>query len=214
MKLKLPIIFSQRDNRWASILLGHNTNNAYTIGMYGCLITCLGMYVNKTPEQVNTILKEHNGFTSGSGNFIWSHSQDVGLTQQYASPKWDGPVTAQGITKAKELLDGHYPLLCEVDFNPATVGEEMHFVLCTGYDGDTFFIADPWTGTEETFDKYGGFTRAVISYRAYNVKLPAGEDAQPTINILQTLFEEVELHVLVAAPEEEVYLHAVSLAQP
>ena len=44
----------------------HNENNwnnwkyyikyEYNIGMYGCAITALGMYCNKTPLQINTLL--------------------------------------------------------------------------------------------------------------------------------------------------------------
>jgi hypothetical protein len=175
MKLKLPVIYSQRDPRWASILLGYNTSSQYTIGNYGCLITCLAMEVNKTPDQVNQILKDNNGFSAGGGNFLWAKCTALGLASTYTSYNWSGPVTDAGIAKAKELLDQGYPLLCEVDFNPATTGEEMHFVLAEGYDGDNFFIADPWTGNEQSFDVYGGFKRAVIQFHVYDKVFPKVE---------------------------------------
>ena len=104
MKLKLPVLFSQRNPLWASILLGYNTNSYYSIGNYGCLITSLGMLTNNQPDNINEVLKDFNGFVNG-GNFVWSKCSAVELTQDYVSPYYDGPVTSQGIAKAKELLD-------------------------------------------------------------------------------------------------------------
>lgn len=171
MKLKIPLVLSQRDQRWASVLLGYNTNSKYSIGNYGCLITCLAMYQGWTPDYVNDRLKAEGGFTSGSGNFIWGKSQVLGLTEQYVSPEYSGPVSAYGINKIKELLDSGYPLLCEIDFNPATTAEEMHFVLLCGYDGDNVICADSWTGEVISLDVYGGAQRAIIQFRAYNKTL-------------------------------------------
>ena len=177
MKLKAPAIYSQRDPQWASKILGYNTDPKYNIGMYGCLITCLGMYVGETPDAVNNTLIQSGGFDAGSGNFIWSKSSLLNLNQQVLSYRWGDLVTDAGIQQAQSLLDQGYPLLCEIDFNPATTGEEMHYVLCIGYDGEVFYIADPWTGQITTFDPYGGFRRAVIQFRTYDKKL--SQDTNP-----------------------------------
>src|ERR1035437_1852534 len=177
MKLKVAQLYSQRDSRWASIILGNNTQSQYNIGLYGCLITALAMYLNDQPNNINQKLKDNGGFSKGSGDFVWSKCTVLGLNQTYLSPRYDGiPVTAQGLQKMKDLLDSGLPLLAELDFNPATDGEEMHFVLITGYEGDQFFIADPWTGTSTTLDVYGGAARAVIQFRAYDKKLSEGEN--------------------------------------
>lgn len=183
MKLKLTL-YGQRDPRWSSILLGYNTQAVYSIGNYGCLITCLAMQVNKTPDQVNQILKDNGGFTSGSGNLIWSKTAVLGLNNTYTSPAWDGPVTAQGIQKAKDYLDQGYPLITEVDFNPNTTTPDQHFVNVVGYEGDEFFIDDPWTGTERNLSVYGGFARAVIKYRVYDKKFPKVDDNIPDYEAL------------------------------
>jgi hypothetical protein len=171
MRLKITAL-SQRDSRWASLLLGYNTNSAYSIGMYGCLITCLSAITDRTPNVTNQILKDNSGYVSG-GNFVWGKCTALGLTQTYVSPVYTGLVTDAGVAKAKELLKGQYPLLCEIDFNPATMGEEMHFVEVIGYDDNTenFYIMDPWTGEIVSIDRYGGFRRAVIQFRAYDKKL-------------------------------------------
>lgn len=179
MLLKLPVLYNQRDAQWASALLGYNAptsldamKHPYNIGWYGCLISCLGMQINKRPDEVNKLLKDNAGFQSGSGNFIWGKSIVLNLAQLYVSPKWSGPVTQAGLDNARSYLEKGNVLLCEVDFNPATPGEEMHYVNCIGYEGNTFMIADPWTGTIKSFDTYGGFSRAVVQYRVYDVKFP------------------------------------------
>lgn len=171
MKLKVPVVNSQRDSKWASKFLGTNTTQPYTIGNYGCLITTLGNYIGRAPDEVNELLKANAGFVNG-GLFVWSKSTVLGIKETYLSPRFNGPVTSQGITKIKELLDQGKPSICEVDFNPSTVSEEQHYVLLMGYEGDTIFAADPWTGEIINLDVYGGSTRAIIQYRGYDKALP------------------------------------------
>lgn len=187
MKLSIPVLW-QRDNTWGSVILGYNPVGAldafkhpYNIYWYGCLITCFSMIIGKKPDETNKLLQDNGGFKDKSGEFIWSKCTAMGMNQQYLSPRWDGPATDQGIQTAKSYLDQGFPLVCEIDFNPATNGEEMHFVLVTGYDGDQFTCNDPWTGDDTTLDKYGGFKRAVIQYRVYDKKFAAISDTQAQI---------------------------------
>lgn len=163
-------LYSQRDSRWSGIYLGDNTALPYTIGNYGCLITCLSSYIDKAPNETNALLRDNKAFQNG-GLFIWSKSTLLGLNQTYVSPRYDGPVTDQGIAKLKDILDQGYPALCEVDFNPNTSGEEMHFVLILRHDGDSFYAMDPWVGQIVNLSVYGGIKRAVIQFRSYDKKL-------------------------------------------
>ncbi len=190
MKLKLSVLFGQRDPRWNNVLLGYNTQALYTIGLYGCLITTFGNYIGKTPIEVNDILKANSGFVSGSGELVWSAVSSLGLKQTYLSPSYSGPITYQGIAKIKEFLDGGFPLVCEIDFNPATEGEEMHYVLLMGYDGDQIFCADPWTGQIISLDIYGGAKRAIIRFRAYDKQLPI-DDGTTTVAVDSKVFENL-----------------------
>lgn len=190
MKLKVPNLYSQRDPQWASNLLGYNTNSAYSIGQYGCLITAFGMYINQNPKQVNDILKANNGFVSGGGDFIWSKSTVLGLNQVYQSPLYSDAVTSQGISKMKSLLDEGRPLICHIDFNPATTKDDMHWILIYGYDGDTFYVSDPWTGTQITLDVYGGVARAVYEWRAYD-KILDKDNGIPTVVVDAPTFEKL-----------------------
>lgn len=180
MKLKIPKLFSQRNSPWSPILLGYNTST-YTIGTDGCLITSFGMYVDKTPDVVNTLLKQNGGYATGGGLFIWSKSTVLGLTQIYQSPYYSDAVTSQGLSKMRSLLDEGRPLICHVDFNPGTPKDDMHWVIVHGYDdNDVFYMQDPWSGTQTTLDVYGGVKRAVLEWRAYDKVLPNDTGAPDT----------------------------------
>lgn len=172
MRLKLLNIFGQRNPEWANEILGFNIDPKYSIGFYGCLITSFGMYVDKKPNEINQILKANNGFTTGSGNFVWSKASVLGLNQTYVSPVYSDAVTSQGLNKIREFLDKGNPLICEIDFHPETVKVDQHFVLIVGYEGDQFLVADPWTGTIVSLDIYGGPARAIIQFRAYDKTIP------------------------------------------
>lgn len=170
-RLKVKLL-SQRNPAWASQLLGYNKSEPYTLGNFGCLITCLASQLGKDPVYVNKTLKDNNGFTANGGDFYWGKSTVLGLNQKYLSPKWSGPMPTSQIQKIKEFIDQGYPLLTEVDFNPNTTYEEMHFILICGYDGDNILAMDPWVGEIINLSNYGGSTRAIIQYRVYDLKLP------------------------------------------
>lgn len=160
---------SQRDPRWASLKLG--TSSTDTIGNYGCLITCFAMYVGKTPIEINDLLKANGGYQDND-LFIWSKCTLLGLNETYVSPRYAStPVTSTILNKLKGFLDQNYPLICEIDFNPSTTTEEMHYVLLTRHEGDTIYAADPWTGVEINLDVYGGPARAIIQFRCYDKQL-------------------------------------------
>lgn len=208
--LNVPLL-SQRDSRWSSIILGNNKlGSKYTIGNFGCLITCFSMYISKTPDQVNLSLKQNGGFTSDGGDFIWSKSTVLGLGQTYLSPRYTGPVTVQGLVKVKELLDQNLPIVCEVDFNPNTDGEEQHYVLLIGYEGDKIFAADPWVGEIINLDVYGGPQRAIIQFRAYDkaLKPATAPVVSPTIND-QTVLDTGEPYKLMEWQAIRSKLHEI-----
>jgi uncharacterized protein YoxC len=187
MKLKLPGKFGQRNPQWANELLGYNTNPAYSIGGYGCLITSFGCYVNKNPHDVNELLKANNGYAPGTGNFIWSKCTVLGLNQVYQSPYYSDPVTTQGITKMKALLDEGRPLITHIDFDPSDSDDDQHWIIVFGHDdGEVFYAHDPWTDTDITLDVYGGVRRCVYEWRAYD-KLLAKDDVVDCETVLTTV---------------------------
>jgi hypothetical protein len=190
MKLNVKT-YSQRDSRWGSIVLGNNTDPQYSLYWYACLITSLGNYVDKTPDQVNTLLKNNGGFTQGDGNFIWSKSTVLGLNQVYVSSRCVSiDFYATELQKAKDLIKDGYPLLMEVDFNPATEKPDQHFVLGAGVsDNNELMVVDPWEGAWETWSD-GAAKRNIYQFRQYDKKCLIGEDMS-TLPVLKKDFENL-----------------------
>ena len=190
------VIQGQRDPRWASKVLGYNTGAPYTLGNYGCLLTCFSMYLTaigkpETPDTVNDKCKANNGFVQG-GNLVWSVPEKIwGIKLVYQSPYYDGPVTSQGKAKMKALLDERRPLICHVDFDPNDPDDDMHWILVTKYVGDTFHCNDPWSGKNVPVDVYGGsIERAVLEFRAYDPIVPETATVQTCDDLLTEVREQ------------------------
>lgn len=188
MKLK-TLSFSQRDSRWGSIMLGYNTELPYNLYNYGCLITSLGNYISKQPDEVNQILKDNGGFVQG-GNFVWSKCTVLGLNQTYVSTRCQSvSLYTTEVDKLIGFLQDGYPALCEVDFNPADDPEQMHFVLAVGYTEGEIFIVDPWEGQLETWS-FEAFKRNTYQYRIYDKKLTE-DTIEETLPVLKKDFENL-----------------------
>jgi len=179
---------SQRDARWGSIMLGYNTVLPYNLYNYGCLITSLANYIDKQPDEVNQILKDNSGFQNG-GLFVWSKSTVLGLTQTYLSSRCQ---TVSLYTTELDKLIGYlgmgFPALCEVDFNPATDGEEMHYVLAVGFTDGEIVVVDPWEGQIENWS-FDAFRRNTYQFRIYDKKLE--ENGGVTIPVETKVFENL-----------------------
>jgi len=164
-------------------MLGFNTQLPYTIGNFGCKLTCFAMYAkalgkNETPLTLNDKFRTTGQFTGG-GNLNDDNCFHVvfgDVNMKYASPKYDDLVPDSLLTKMKQLLDGGFVLFAEIDFNPSTVVEDMHFVLINGYDDQNWYVVDPWTGTQITLGVYGDVKR--VLYRVWAYDLPLQKEAQ------------------------------------
>ena len=55
------ILFSQKDRRWTNRTIG---KTKLLLGRFGCLITSIGMLVEKRPDEVNDTLTRNNCFSS------------------------------------------------------------------------------------------------------------------------------------------------------
>jgi GH25 family lysozyme M1 (1,4-beta-N-acetylmuramidase) len=99
--ISIPPFLSQRDPRWNSKILG--ATGYYTIGQYGCAMTCVAMllkWVNESnpnidPKILNDWLNSHNGYTNdddikwdvaanqdGPSGLIWER-------QTYGTDEWN-----------------------------------------------------------------------------------------------------------------------------
>lgn len=186
-KLKLSAVYSQRDPQHKDKILGFNkAGSQYTIGNFGCLITTVDAYLNAIGynikvDELNDKLKQVKGYTENSGLFIYDSLKSIwgDVKVEFASQKWSGPVPDSEIAKMRQLIDQGKFLITEVDFYPATVNEDMHWVGVYGYDdnGD-LLIFDPWTGTLVPITVYGDPKRVIYKYFYYNkpVELEKIED--------------------------------------
>lgn len=145
--LPMNILYSQRDPRWANVVLGQNTGHTKTIGNYGCLLTSyniMAVYLgltNDTPNQFNARMINAGAFT---GPYIKAGA----LSMAFPIMKYNGykPRGEELNDTIKAYIDVGYPVPVEVDFKPETAQWDQHWVLVIGYNNDDFYIVDPWHG--------------------------------------------------------------------
>ena len=123
-------VYNQCDPRWGSTQLGSSS----TICKVGCLmcsvasaLTGLGRKVNQqtpTPEVLNFMLRGNYGY---QGNlFVWTAVERYNI-------KYEGQFESTA-TIQKALCDKKVVILL--------VNGGGHWVLATGYDGNTFYVND------------------------------------------------------------------------
>lgn len=156
-------ILSQRDPRWANIKLG--TSNV-TIGGYGCTITCLAMVSGITPDIVNQKFIDGEGFANGN-LVIWSK---VNLLP-WCQFEWRG--NTYDNERVKKAIADYGACLVEVDFDGSDRTDDRHWVVYIG-NGRMY---DPWTGTEESTNKYPVRGFSVIKRIPQPVQAPSEVDA-------------------------------------
>jgi hypothetical protein len=124
-------LFKQCDPRWGNNKLGSSS----TICAVGCLMSSvsmamagLGKTINgqgSNPGTLNQYLLTHGGY---SGNlFVWGAVSPFDLT--YEGQPSDKSVIKNAICQGKVVI--------------LNVNRGGHWVLATGYDGDTFTVNDP-----------------------------------------------------------------------
>lgn len=158
---------SQRDPRWSARLLGFNTEKQYSIGNYGCLITCITMACNyygknETPATINDKLKSVNGFSNG-GLYNWGYIEKVfpDIDEQWLG-NYPNELTSAQMKTINDAIDAGYPVMVEIDFSPETSKTDMHYVLLiarNSSDENDFTMADPWTGSIGSLKLYLRATR-------------------------------------------------------
>lgn len=190
--MELPVIYSQRDPRWAKWQLGRSD---LTIGSHGCLIasyaTVLEYYgISATPKSLDIALTKINGYTPG-GSLYWGS-----IKKLYPDMEQD-VVDARSrlLTDAEKdeilaAIKNRQPVIIQVDMIPATSKADMHFVVGYQYNDKQLVIADPWTGQSYGISsKYGmawTLNRAIYRYIILKPKVKPAD--QPTY---QDLLDEI-----------------------
>lgn len=145
----MPVpVFSQRDSRWGSLLLGDNprlkskkcAGGLCNIHHNGCFITSLSMLFNyyrashTDPRKINARLRAEDGFQQGTGLLIWTKTNSVSPT----SVSYSGG-DANWERADRELTAGR-PVLADV-YSSKT---KQHMIVLTGKTGTKYSFNDPW----------------------------------------------------------------------
>ena len=174
MKINLPKIYSQNDERWKNKTLGTKG----TIGAYGCLLTNIAMLCvyfgkNETPDTLNEKLKTNGGYVNGN-LYVWG-----ALTKIYPDITYQGQVlTPNPLTKTqmdfiKARINEGYPVVLQIDTIPSTSQLDEHWILAVDYNGDDFIIVDPWDGAVKKITSWGVQPQKLIYAYAWYKGTPA-----------------------------------------
>jgi hypothetical protein len=133
--------YNQRNPLWGAAKLG--TSNT-TVGGYGCLMTCAASMLTDAgaamnPLQLNNWLKANGGFT-GSNLFVFASVDKLNVVKFYNLI--DCASTPAPVAQLDELVSQGDFVIVKVDFDPATIRTEEHWVRYLG-NGQ---MMDPWQG--------------------------------------------------------------------
>lgn len=129
LKLSVPY-YSQTDSRWSSVKLG---SSGKTLGKIGCTTTCLAMtesYRKGTVVRPDTI--SYSLSYSSSGSLYWPSNYTTTTSVSYS--------------KIRSLLQEGKPVILGL----RTSSYSTHWVVVTGYSGDTYYVNDPGSSSRTT----------------------------------------------------------------
>jgi len=116
--------YGQTDSRWAKEELGYNTDPAYNIGTFGCLVTAWANLLvsvtadqSFTPEFINNWARANQGFLPEGGIFIWSQALNL------------GHVTGGGVTTDLNAVNQFLQSPPNFAILEVRAGAKQHFVL-------------------------------------------------------------------------------------
>lgn len=134
-------IYSQRNPLWKDKNIG---NSPYTIGQYGCTLTCVAMIASYFGDRLTPLdIARRCQFTQ-DGKIIWASVNFEHFEFDYRYYQ-DYP---EGIDRA--IADPDLAVILEVN-------SKRHWVVATGktWFMDRYKIADPWNGDRATMARYG-----------------------------------------------------------
>lgn len=134
-------IYSQNNPQWKDDKIGKSRS---TIGRFGCTLTCVGMLINKTPNEVNTALTLVGGFNADL--IVWSKIQAA-----FPSLKHIRRGKFNDMSYIETYVDKYGACLVEVDFDGIVASPaDMHWVVYI--PGGKLW--DPWDGKEYSRARY------------------------------------------------------------
>lgn len=134
---------SQRDSRWKDIKIGKSNS---TIGSYGCVLTCLSMLADTTPDVVNAFLTAVDGFLVD--RIIWKKLNETKLGLTFPD---NGRQYTYNDVAVRDAINLYQGCLVEVDFDGViATPSDRHWVLYIG----NHQLIDPWDGKIKPTSSY------------------------------------------------------------
>lgn len=140
VKMNVPY-YSQTDSRWSGVYLGYSGK---TIGKIGCTTTALAMTESyRTGTTIYPNIMASKLSYSSSGSLYWPNN--------YVT------TTSVSFSSIKNILNQGKPVILGL----RTASYNTHWVVVTGYSGDTYYVNDPGASSRTTlgsvFSKYPYF---------------------------------------------------------
>lgn len=128
-RLSVPY-FSQTDSRWSGVYLG---SSGQTLGRIGCTTTCLAMTESfRTGTTIRPDTMAGRLTYSSSGSLYWPSNYRTTTSVSYSS--------------IRSILDQGKPVILGL----RTASYNTHWVVVTGYSGDTYYVNDPGASSRTT----------------------------------------------------------------
>ncbi|MCP4536529.1 MAG: hypothetical protein GY832_05230 [Chloroflexi bacterium] len=173
--------FWQGDSRWGSNKLGNCSG--LTIASHGCAMTSVSMIfkyfgVNVDPGSLNTWLKNHCGYLYQDSQGVWRCGGCLivwATAANYSSKVSGGTKLGKNWNRLRSELDKGNPVVVGVN-------NGKHYVVVTGYSGNTYYINDPGRsdGKGRTLADFGNTFVSMIIYNG-----TASPDQKPHIAFTQ-----------------------------
>lgn len=182
--------FCQKDPNWAS---KHLDGSGYTMGDSGCAVTSVAMVLRYYQADVDPgrlcDWGNANSMLDGGGNINWARAADYPGGNKEWGGRTDWTYVAADLQYLRDLVDQGYPPIVEVRWRQNDDPYYRHFVVITGYSGDTFYINDPIDGAANISLNvrygYGNLARWVYGCRLY-----CGSPGGPPPPVVTTVVSE------------------------
>jgi hypothetical protein len=156
--------YNQCDPKWKDEKLGTSTNTICQVGalVSAAAIGLSGIGINQNPSSLNAWLKNNKGYVN-KDDFVWASINSFGVLFEGKIPN----------TLLKINLDVGYLVVINVN-------KGQHWVLATGYSGNTIFVVDSLYLNVKSYDM-----SAVVSGNSGVYKVPNTFSLPVMINDLE-----------------------------
>lgn len=174
--LYFPKVYSQKALPWGKEKLGQSD---LEIEDYGCLETNLTNIANYfghsiNPSSMNKKINDIAGFMGA--DYKWGALPKVFSDIKENYQRTSSKLTDEQVAEIKQSIDDGNPVMIWIDYNPATVKNDMHWVVIIGYDcndENNFTIIDPIDGKTRSLKEYlkfliGTMRRTIEAYVIYS----------------------------------------------